>query len=383
LEEILSHLLFDTLAGATDWVVSGFDYASGAGLVATFNGGAAIIQGRYVSVTGTWTVTVADDATTTVYLALTLDGDNKVTDVTVETSTPSGYYLELGAVTAASGSISGGTDTRRTTPAFIRHTDASGTTAGHMRRTGERTYEVVVDNLAANTEPGVSNDNTEGYGVDSRWIDTTAGEAYVCLDASTGAAVWGHITSLAEAVLDSDYTGAGDILVGTGAGTHAARDISIKGTLLVGDGTDAAALSVGANDTFPVAASGEATGIEWRVLAAGDIPSLAASIITSGTLAHERGGLEADVSAYAGRIAIAGGATTEIKDNLTASARPVSTDDSASGYGIRSHWVITSGGNLGEVWLCRDATTSAAVWDQINASGGGSTNLSAVRYLQR
>jgi len=36
-----------------------------------------------------------------------------------------------------------------------------------------------------------------------------------------------------------------------------------------------------------------------------------ASIITSGTLVHERGGLEADVSAFAGLVKISGGATTQ------------------------------------------------------------------------
>lgn len=38
----------------------------------------------------------------------------------------------------------------------------------------------------------------------------------------------------------------------------------------------------------------------------------AASEITSGTLAHERGGLEADVSAYDGLVRISGGATSNV-----------------------------------------------------------------------
>lgn len=39
--------------------------------------------------------------------------------------------------------------------------------------------------------------------------------------------------------------------------------------------------------------------------------SISASDITSGTLIHERGGLEADVSAYSGLVEITGGATTQ------------------------------------------------------------------------
>lgn len=46
------------------------------------------------------------------------------------------------------------------------------------------------DNLAASAAPGVSDDNTAGYSVGSKWIDTTGDKAYRCVDASTGAAVW-------------------------------------------------------------------------------------------------------------------------------------------------------------------------------------------------
>ena len=38
--------------------------------------------------------------------------------------------------------------------------------------------------------PNANNDSTEDYSVGSRWIDITADKEYVCLDASTGAAVW-------------------------------------------------------------------------------------------------------------------------------------------------------------------------------------------------
>ena len=54
-----------------------------------------------------------------------------------------------------------------------------------------------------------------------------------------------------------------------------------------------------------------------------------ASEITSGTLAHERGGLEADVSAYDGLVKISGGATSAVTDNS-------SNWDTAYGWGDHS-----------------------------------------------
>ncbi|MDQ3803274.1 MAG: hypothetical protein M3416_05405 [Acidobacteriota bacterium] len=48
-------------------------------------------------------------------------------------------------------------------------------------------------NLAASAAPA-NEDSGDGYAVGSVWIDTTADDAYVCLDASVGAAVWKKTT---------------------------------------------------------------------------------------------------------------------------------------------------------------------------------------------
>lgn len=52
-------------------------------------------------------------------------------------------------------------------------------------------------NLVAVTDPGVSDDNTGGYVVGSRWANVSTDEEFVCLDASTGAAVWKSTTTSA------------------------------------------------------------------------------------------------------------------------------------------------------------------------------------------
>lgn len=46
-------------------------------------------------------------------------------------------------------------------------------------------------NLSASVSPTVSDDDVLGYSVGSVWIDTTADASFICLDSTTGAAVWG------------------------------------------------------------------------------------------------------------------------------------------------------------------------------------------------
>lgn len=46
------------------------------------------------------------------------------------------------------------------------------------------------NNFSATSAPGTGDDSADGYSVGSRWLDTTDDRAYVCLDATTSAAVW-------------------------------------------------------------------------------------------------------------------------------------------------------------------------------------------------
>jgi hypothetical protein len=45
-------------------------------------------------------------------------------------------------------------------------------------------------NLTATTDPGVSNDSTQGYAVGSTWLNTTLSRQWTCTSAAVGAAVW-------------------------------------------------------------------------------------------------------------------------------------------------------------------------------------------------
>jgi len=45
-------------------------------------------------------------------------------------------------------------------------------------------------NFSASTGPSTNNDSTQGYSVGSRWFDTTNLQTYICISATSGAAVW-------------------------------------------------------------------------------------------------------------------------------------------------------------------------------------------------
>lgn len=74
---------------------------------------------------------------------------------------------------------------------------------------------VPFSNFTATSQPTVSDDETDGYEVGSLWVNTAAENAYICIDPSTGAAVWKLTTDAAQnnfaasappAVTDDSYT---------------------------------------------------------------------------------------------------------------------------------------------------------------------------------
>ena len=93
---------------------------------------------------------------------------------------------------------------------------------------------------------------------------------------------------------------------------------SLTGTLAVGDGgTGATSLTdggilLGSGGSAITAMTALADGSIVVGDGAGDPVALAAFTSSTGTLKHESGGLEANVSAYAGLVAISGGATSQV-----------------------------------------------------------------------
>lgn len=53
----------------------------------------------------------------------------------------------------------------------------------------------VLYNLAATASPVVGDDQVDGYSVGSIWVDVTGDNVFICVDASTGAAVWHQVNN--------------------------------------------------------------------------------------------------------------------------------------------------------------------------------------------
>ena len=64
-------------------------------------------------------------------------------------------------------------------------------------------------NLTATDAPTINEDSTDGYSIGSIWIDITNDKGYICLNASTGAAVWTEITNQGEVASISNIGTAG------------------------------------------------------------------------------------------------------------------------------------------------------------------------------
>jgi hypothetical protein len=94
------------------------------------------------------------------------------------------------------------------------------------------------DNHAATINPVVGDDNTQGYAVGSKWTNTSTGDKFELVDASTGAAVWDLIldTTAHAATSHAGVSGVGNLYNGGGgpAGTTNHSTLSHSGITGVG-----------------------------------------------------------------------------------------------------------------------------------------------------
>lgn len=161
--------------------------------------------------------------------------------------------------------------------------DTSGSTG--VPRIDSGTWSVIKDNWAAGAPPTVNDDGINGYAVGSYWIDTTNDKAYVCVDASTAAAVWTETTSgLTSHTLDS------------ASHTDVTAITEAQGQVLYYDGSNWNALGVGTAGYFlqtrgtaadPVWASG--TGSSVHTLDGGQHSNVTAIAEAHGMILYVNG----------------------------------------------------------------------------------------------
>lgn len=82
-------------------------------------------------------------------------------------------------------------------------------------------------------DPVVGNDNTQGYSIESRWINTTTDKEWVCTDAGTGAAVWVETTAGGGAFVTTDGTTSQDAALFTERADHVNAPAAGKGEIWV------------------------------------------------------------------------------------------------------------------------------------------------------
>lgn len=88
-------------------------------------------------------------------------------------------------------------------------------------------------------------------------------------------------------------------------------------------------------------------------------------------------GLKLWVKSWIAKADVDLGNVANTKHNFAASAAPAATDDAGSGYSAGSLWVDTTAGH---VWLCIDATTSAAQWTHLTQYAPATGGLGVMYY---
>lgn len=61
---------------------------------------------------------------------------------------------------------------------------------GYIQEVATATWRVVGGGIAKARAPGANDDNSTGVNVGSVWVDTSVGKAYICVNATIGAATW-------------------------------------------------------------------------------------------------------------------------------------------------------------------------------------------------
>tara|TARA_R100000808_G_scaffold4136_2_gene13767 strand:+ start:10971 stop:14534 length:3564 start_codon:yes stop_codon:yes gene_type:complete len=254
-----------------------------------------------------------------------------------------------------------GTDAGENTHQQLAYMDAIITDSAHGSEAASLRF-YVAENDGTNTLglqlAGQADDNGE--------IDVTIGAGAASTTTIAGTLTMGSTAAMTNAGLlsvanQSNITGVGTISSGTWEGTTIAVDQGgtgatslTDGGILLGSGTSAVtAMSVLANGEIVV---GDGTT---------DPVALAAFTGSTGTLKHERGGIEADISAIAKGGIIAGSGTGSMAIRTVGSNDQVLTADSSEATGVK--WADASGG--GTIQLTNQGAIPAGAPVSVDSNG--------------
>lgn len=219
----------------------------------------------------------------------------------------------------------GSANLRATVAQYVAGVFGNGSTTGRLRRTGTAAFIVLVDKHDATTAPGTSNDNTEGYAVGSTWIDVTGDAEYVCVDASTGAAVW-QARGAPTALTAASAPGTDNILVKTDGTGRAMQATGVS----VDDSNNVTGLGTLNSARIPDGNGGVAaeTGLTRSASSTDDNRVIECSNASGCTIAVNTGTVAGIVRAY-----YASGASQKVtltKGTLTTLIVPASYDQGSS-----------------------------------------------------
>ncbi|HEU00248.1 MAG TPA: hypothetical protein ENH89_07825, partial [Aurantimonas coralicida] len=139
-------------------------------------------------------------------------------------------------------------------------------------------------NFTATTDPGVTDDESEGYTVQSWWFNDTSDELFLCTDATTGAAVWQNLTA-AEII---------------GGASKAFKTITAPDANSVVADNASDTLTITESGGIAITVAGTAENDTLNFDGAASSHNHSAADITSGLLALARGGTAADLNATGG-----------------------------------------------------------------------------------
>ena len=249
---------------------------------------------------------------------------------------------KTGAVTLTTTDVSEGTHLYYTNARVLSYVGAikndAGTGTGDLW-SADKIIDYVQNeqSIEATTDPTTDNDTTSGSFIGQIWINTSTDEAFICLDDTDTSAVWYSMTSAASGTITAGAN------VGTsGIGVYKDEvngvlnfkkiDNATNGNITVTDdtGNNTVDLSVDITD------SGTGTTDIWS---ASKIQTVVDARLSN---------------------------TLDIKDNISATTDPSSSDDSGSNYSVGSLWVNL---NSNDGFICVDSTASSAIWIKITLQG--------------